>query len=168
MGEDHPEGGTVRSMPSPYRQEQIEGWVDDFCASTRFRDHATLAREYAPEVLVRFLGAACANRDVEPADVEEADLRSGLIDGVAKMAIPESVQPDLPALCGAFLAELESAGRLSGGRRLGLFVGALSTAFAEASSVKPKPIVSPTTKIGRNDPCPCGSGRKYKKCCQRR
>ena len=20
-------------------------------------------------------------------------------------------------------------------------------------------------KIGRNDPCPCGSGRKYKKCC---
>ncbi|MBQ6907461.1 MAG: SEC-C domain-containing protein, partial [Clostridia bacterium] len=20
-------------------------------------------------------------------------------------------------------------------------------------------------KIGRNDPCPCGSGKKYKKCC---
>ena len=23
----------------------------------------------------------------------------------------------------------------------------------------------PKFKIGRNDPCPCGSGRKYKKCC---
>ena len=22
-------------------------------------------------------------------------------------------------------------------------------------------------KIGRNDPCPCGSGRKYKRCCGR-
>jgi preprotein translocase subunit SecA len=22
-------------------------------------------------------------------------------------------------------------------------------------------------KIGRNDPCPCGSGKKYKKCCGR-
>ncbi|MGB2128733.1 MAG: SEC-C metal-binding domain-containing protein [Flavicella sp.] len=22
-----------------------------------------------------------------------------------------------------------------------------------------------TPKIGRNNPCPCGSGRKYKKCC---
>jgi tetratricopeptide (TPR) repeat protein len=22
-----------------------------------------------------------------------------------------------------------------------------------------------TTKIGRNDPCPCGSGKKYKRCC---
>lgn len=24
---------------------------------------------------------------------------------------------------------------------------------------------SPKAKVGRNDPCPCGSGRKYKKCC---
>ena len=23
----------------------------------------------------------------------------------------------------------------------------------------------PATKVGPNDPCPCGSGRKYKKCC---
>ncbi|MDA8390027.1 MAG: SEC-C metal-binding domain-containing protein [Gammaproteobacteria bacterium] len=22
------------------------------------------------------------------------------------------------------------------------------------------------TKIGRNDPCPCGSGKKYKHCCR--
>lgn len=22
-------------------------------------------------------------------------------------------------------------------------------------------------KVGRNDPCPCGSGKKYKKCCGR-
>jgi tetratricopeptide (TPR) repeat protein len=25
-----------------------------------------------------------------------------------------------------------------------------------------------TTKVGRNDPCPCGSGRKYKNCCQQK
>ena len=24
-----------------------------------------------------------------------------------------------------------------------------------------------TPKVGRNDPCPCGSGKKYKKCCGR-
>jgi uncharacterized protein YecA (UPF0149 family) len=23
------------------------------------------------------------------------------------------------------------------------------------------------SKVGRNDPCPCGSGKKYKKCCGR-
>ncbi|NQT67029.1 MAG: SEC-C domain-containing protein [Actinobacteria bacterium] len=21
------------------------------------------------------------------------------------------------------------------------------------------------SRVGRNDPCPCGSGKKYKKCC---
>jgi uncharacterized protein len=24
---------------------------------------------------------------------------------------------------------------------------------------------TPRSKIGRNDPCPCGSGKKYKRCC---
>jgi hypothetical protein len=27
------------------------------------------------------------------------------------------------------------------------------------------PIVNEQPKVGRNDPCPCGSGKKYKKCC---
>jgi hypothetical protein len=29
---------------------------------------------------------------------------------------------------------------------------------------KPQPYIAPL-KIGRNEPCPCGSGKKYKKCC---
>lgn len=28
-----------------------------------------------------------------------------------------------------------------------------------------KPVISGHPKVGRNDPCPCGSGKKYKKCC---
>lgn len=28
-----------------------------------------------------------------------------------------------------------------------------------------KPEIDTSKKIGRNDPCPCGSGKKYKKCC---
>jgi preprotein translocase subunit SecA len=30
---------------------------------------------------------------------------------------------------------------------------------------KSKPQTRAGSKIGRNDPCPCGSGKKYKKCC---
>jgi preprotein translocase subunit SecA len=29
----------------------------------------------------------------------------------------------------------------------------------------PPTVVRKGDKIGRNDPCPCGSGKKYKKCC---
>ncbi len=28
-----------------------------------------------------------------------------------------------------------------------------------------KPVTRQEKKVGRNDPCPCGSGQKYKKCC---
>lgn len=35
--------------------------------------------------------------------------------------------------------------------------------FSDGVMVKPKPIT--VSKVGRNDPCPCGSGQKYKKCC---
>lgn len=28
-----------------------------------------------------------------------------------------------------------------------------------------QPIHKEKAEIGRNDPCPCGSGKKYKKCC---
>ncbi|BBO80564.1 protein translocase subunit SecA [Desulfosarcina ovata subsp. sediminis] len=30
-----------------------------------------------------------------------------------------------------------------------------------------KPVKRESEKVGRNDPCPCGSGKKYKKCCGR-
>jgi len=30
---------------------------------------------------------------------------------------------------------------------------------------KQQPVRRTTPKVGRNDPCPCGSGKKYKKCC---
>lgn len=35
--------------------------------------------------------------------------------------------------------------------------------FSEGTMVKPRPIS--VSKPGRNDPCTCGSGLKYKKCC---
>jgi len=35
----------------------------------------------------------------------------------------------------------------------------------DSSSGGGKTVVRSTAKVGRNDPCPCGSGKKYKKCC---
>lgn len=33
-----------------------------------------------------------------------------------------------------------------------------------AKPLEPKPAPAASAKVGRNDPCPCGSGKKYKKC----
>jgi hypothetical protein len=38
--------------------------------------------------------------------------------------------------------------------------------FTEAPPPPPAdPVTQPRAKVGRNEPCPCGSGKKYKKCC---
>ncbi|MEK9590903.1 MAG: SEC-C metal-binding domain-containing protein, partial [Gammaproteobacteria bacterium] len=33
-----------------------------------------------------------------------------------------------------------------------------------APSAAPQPMTRAQPKVGRNDPCPCGSGKKYKQC----
>ncbi|MFU0824843.1 preprotein translocase subunit SecA [Clostridium sp.] len=42
-----------------------------------------------------------------------------------------------------------------------------STNMSGDDSLKKKPVKRAEEKIGRNDPCPCGSGKKYKNCCGR-
>ncbi len=37
--------------------------------------------------------------------------------------------------------------------------------FRDADIIAPKPFVRETPKVGRNAPCSCNSGKKFKKCC---
>jgi uncharacterized protein YchJ len=37
--------------------------------------------------------------------------------------------------------------------------------FQSAGQMQSAHPTTQTIKVGRNDPCPCGSGKKYKKCC---
>lgn len=39
------------------------------------------------------------------------------------------------------------------------------TSQPNSVSTKPKTVTKSSPKPGRNDPCPCGSGKKYKRCC---
>jgi preprotein translocase subunit SecA len=43
--------------------------------------------------------------------------------------------------------------------------GDLEVAGGRPSGPRPEPRAADGQKVGRNDPCPCGSGKKYKKCC---
>jgi SEC-C motif-containing protein len=37
--------------------------------------------------------------------------------------------------------------------------------FVDGAAVSQRPVVRVAEKLGRNDPCSCGSGQKFKKCC---
>ena len=42
------------------------------------------------------------------------------------------------------------------------------TGAANNAVVKKQPVRKAANKVGPNDPCPCGSGKKYKKCCMQK
>ncbi len=90
-------------------------------------------------VLLGDFGAFCQERGVEPemGDAQMSDEMQELQE--------EWLQTPRDSLEGKKPAEM-----LEGGR---LFPGKIETFRREAP------------KVGRNDPCPCGSGRKFKKCC---
>lgn len=37
--------------------------------------------------------------------------------------------------------------------------------YEDGKMAPPETLVRSAPRVGRNDPCPCGSGKKYKKCC---
>lgn len=51
-----------------------------------------------------------------------------------------------------------------------VFAAMMSQTGRQAAEVRqpaPAPVQRTAPSVGRNDPCPCGSGKKYKKCCGR-
>ena len=73
--------------------------------------------------------------------------------------------------------ESGSEGRSSGGSKSSesmtigdVFASMMSRPPAPGGHGAPMPGIAParpSAAVGRNDPCPCGSGKKYKKCCGR-
>jgi uncharacterized protein YecA (UPF0149 family) len=52
-------------------------------------------------------------------------------------------------------------------KRLEAGVAEKERLLARRSSPRPMPGSTKPSRIGRNDPCPCGSGKKFKHCCMR-
>lgn len=49
--------------------------------------------------------------------------------------------------------------------KVGITDDDLRRVLAEIQDEKPEQVINREKKVGRNEPCPCGSGKKYKRCC---
>lgn len=136
-----------------------ENWVSDFSDAPAFDALDPAAKGSAGIICEEFLKHA--------GEFSEEEIRNAFFDHLTRL--PLDARPRAPEVVAAFLGSLEDAGRVSGGRGLGAFVAALAPAFdkrcAPEGGARGVPLVRAAPKISRNDPCPCGSGRKYKKCC---
>jgi hypothetical protein len=96
--------------------------------------------------------------------------------GPVAFAIPQPYLEHPQALLGLFgsvpyLATHDAAHMLPPAATVALYDGpwhrseAMPLIASDLAFWRPKTRVNPTAKVGRNEPCPCGSGKKYKKCC---
>lgn len=89
--------------------------------------------------------------------------------GVARLDVPLQHRQAFPELLRAFLEFLPSTGQFPRGDEWADRISAMETEYAagfrDDGSVRGATVRKAGAETGRNDPCPCGSGRKYKKCC---
>src|SRR5881409_475995 len=81
-------------------------------------------------------------------------VKAAVVERLFKVQVVRDAPMELPAMA-AWADARESRGELP---------GAPERAPAPAAP-RPAPRTASGEKVGRNDPCPCGSGKKYKKCC---
>jgi preprotein translocase subunit SecA len=65
---------------------------------------------------------------------------------------------------GAGAIAAAAAGAQGGGDAMGAYAANGGEAEAELAPVVEQRVVDPEHQLGRNDPCWCGSGKKFKKC----
>ncbi|OIO55748.1 hypothetical protein AUJ46_00435 [Candidatus Peregrinibacteria bacterium CG1_02_54_53] len=165
-------------MSSPSEQQQRgddcvdEGEINEaalFAHLTALLGKSTVRRLKGSGMLAKVIDALPAAR--QAAESEEGDrptlvttLHHALIQALppelARSLSTETVEPLLERLDGLRLGDGGEGAEQATQELAEQVQGSLS------AILHPKPVRREAPRVGRNAPCPCGSGKKYKKCCQ--
>jgi len=88
-------------------------------------------------------------------------VKGAVLERLFKVQVVRDAAVPMPTMT-AWADVQESRGALPGESGASPMAGAAAPAGARP---RPVPRTASGEKVGRNDPCPCGSGKKYKKCC---
>ena len=148
-----------------------DNWSGDFTESFAAGQIHPSVRNFVPEVLAHF-GKSVRKIDREfPDSLSPGTLATVLTEAMPRLSLPDSARPHASEVVAQFLEYLRESGRVGEGDDWAAQVRVI----ARSSQDRLKPGVgvkgvtirksAQTSPLGRNDPCPCGSGKKYKKCC---
>jgi uncharacterized protein YecA (UPF0149 family) len=147
-----------------------DNWAGDFAESFAVETLDPSVRPIAADILTRFGEAVRAIDPEFPDELSPGTLAKVLTETMPRLSLPEAARPHVPDVIATFLDYLRDGGRLGEGADWAAQVRIIARSYAErlkpggvkGVTIRKAPGVSP---VGRNDPCPCGSGKKYKKCC---
>ncbi len=150
-----------------------------FAGSRHARAIGGLEKPVVIDAISRFLEACYRDSGAAPEKLDGETLREAVLVHLARRCGPkEPFVPRMAELLRAFLAHLEETTLVPQlyemrraldeiGDRFEMAVKGVPDVERRLDSGTTTPIRRPSEKVGRNDPCPCGSGKKYKQCCLR-
>ena len=143
---------------------ELQDYVGDYLTSEYFSFLPQQLKAHAEPVLGRILDGLAAVDHLEADAVENVLVRQ-----VAPLDLPQEVRAGAPQLLEEYFTYLANSGK---NPRAGEWAGWLpdiNERYQERlrtdGSVRGETVQRSMAKVGRNDLCPCGSGKKYKKCC---
>ena len=155
----------------------------DFLNAKILKSKTKLSADTSNYIIKSFLDYIFFYEKKESAEINEAHLRHFMREyAPRKLSFTAEVAKEVPEILDSFLGFLDTEGYIKNGAILRDLVKENSRTFlkltplaAKVVTKKSNQVAAPKKKgvqkavteirVGRNNPCPCGSGKKYKKCC---
>jgi len=140
---------------------QIIDFIGEYCLSEQYFFIDSLIKEYTEPVLEHW----CKNVGDE---INFASIKKSL-NSLSRLELPLEIKNKIPSLLKDFFSWLSTTGKYPQAKEWESDIILLEKQYYEGfrkdGSVKGETFKKRYTDTGRNDPCPCGSGQKFKKCC---
>ncbi|HLP41456.1 MAG TPA: SEC-C metal-binding domain-containing protein [Fibrobacteria bacterium] len=149
--------------------DQAESFISDYAASEHFMFLKAPAKEDAEGLLLAFFRQAADRGLATLSDLKAKDVEDILFTAMPRLDIPTTRKRALPDLLDGFFTFLKDSGRFPPASAWQMCIESVRKRFVDSiredGTVKGTTFKKQYTDVGRNDPCPCGSGQKFKKCC---
>jgi hypothetical protein len=147
----------------------LDDLIDDYLSSEHllFLDNAL--KEPAEGVLRAFAQRAATRGEGDASDLKARTVEAILLEDMGRLDLPLETRRGIPEVLEGFFGYLKQSGRYPAAGAWQVCAEALAPKFRGAlradGGVKGETVRNASATVGRNDPCFCGSGLKFKKCC---
>ncbi|MDB5105174.1 MAG: hypothetical protein JWP91_2863 [Fibrobacteres bacterium] len=149
--------------------DQAESLISDYAVSEHYMFLDPKARENVEPVLMAFFRKAAEGGGATLESLKAKDVEEVLLNSMPRLDLPADLKRAVPDQLEGFFAFLKDTGRFPPAGAWRMCVEAVRKRYLDSlrddGSVKGTTFKKQYTDVGRNDPCPCGSGKKFKKCC---
>ena len=148
----------VRFIPSDH--------IQDFLSDNHFLLLESPGKKQAELILDAWCNAC---EKLPDDDLHLADQEKILFSGMQSLNLTADIRKSIPEIVSCFFQYLYTSGVHPPARQWDEDLALLTPRFVERvrddGTMKGETFTKKYSETGRNDPCPCGSGKKFKKCC---